>query len=238
MLRLALLCVAVACASAMVCPQNACQTVRCAAVTAESCVGGTIKPNGGYCGCCDLCVNQLAEGDSCMSTLFLGVPPTSECGEGLTCDFQTHRCRQQAAVNSRRQLQTATCAERRQQILSAQTNGLPLLGQFVPKCDTDGTYSSRQCHGSMCFCVDPSGAKIQGYEAIIGEAANMDCQCARDQHAYMQSGLIGKMFYCTQSGSYQRYACTGSVCYCADNLGAQQAGSPTVSIGNLGSLKC
>ena len=63
-------------------------------------------------------------------------------------------------------------------------------------------------------------------------------ECARDQQTYMQSGLIGKLFTCTTSGSYQRYQCSGSVCFCADNQGNMRAGSPTVSIGNIGSLQC
>jgi hypothetical protein len=54
----------------------------------------------------------------------------------------------------------------------------------------------------------------------------------------MQSGLIGKMFYCTNDGSYQRYACTGSVCFCADSNGNMMTNSPTVNIGNIGTLQC
>lgn len=236
MLRLVLLSLAVACASAIVCLPDTCSTVRCAAVTEETCVGGTIKRNGGYCGCCDLCVTMLAEGDRCFSSMLLGVPPSSQCREGLICDPESHTCQQAPILAGRRQ--AVSCTDRLQQIRTAQNNGLPLLGQFIPSCDQDGSYSARQCHGSVCFCVDPKGVKISGYEANIGEAANMDCKCARDQYAYLQTGLIGKLFYCTNSGSYQRYACSGSVCYCADELGAMKTGSPTVNIGKIGDLNC
>jgi hypothetical protein len=58
MLKFLCLSVLVAAAHAIVCPPNACQMVRCAAVTAESC-GGTIKTNGGFCGCCDACITEL-----------------------------------------------------------------------------------------------------------------------------------------------------------------------------------
>eukprot|EP00745_Piridium_sociabile_P007692 TRINITY_DN15138_c0_g1_i1.p1 TRINITY_DN15138_c0_g1~~TRINITY_DN15138_c0_g1_i1.p1 ORF type:complete len:232 (-),score=35.17 TRINITY_DN15138_c0_g1_i1:292-987(-) len=231
MLRLVLLSVAVACASAIVCMPDTCSRVRCAAVTAESCVGGTIKRNGGFCGCCDLCVTQLAEGDRCISYMPVGVPATTECQEGLICDPHTYTCQPTAR-------QTLSCAERLQQIHAAQTNGLPLLGQFIPVCEADGTYFARQCHGSMCYCVDFKGAKITGYGANIREAANVGCKCARDQHAYMQTRRIGKMFSCTRTGNYQRYACSGSVCYCADELGAMKDGSATVNIGSLENLNC
>ena len=31
-----------------------------------------------------------------------------------------------------------------------------LIGAYIPQCETDGTFSSIQCHGStgMCWCVD------------------------------------------------------------------------------------
>ncbi|KAL8579825.1 hypothetical protein ACOMHN_048102 [Nucella lapillus] len=235
MLRLVVLFVAVACANAFVCLPDACNGVQCAAMTAENCLGGTIMKNGGYCGCCDVCVHPLAEGDKCYSSLLLGVPSQVQCGEGLVCDPHTITCQKARGVNRR---QRQTCAERVTAIEAAKSNGMPLLGQFIPTCETDGSYFARQCHGSVCYCVDPQGVQISGYQSPISQAANMDCQCARDQSAYMKTRLIGKLFFCTASGSYQRYDCTGSVCYCVDNLGAQKAGSQTVNIADIGSLQC
>ena len=40
------------------CPQNACMLVRCAAVTETNCLG-RISKNGGYCGCCDACIQHI-----------------------------------------------------------------------------------------------------------------------------------------------------------------------------------
>jgi len=234
MLRLIILSLAAACTAAMVCPQDICMRVRCAGVTAENCVGGSIVKSGGYCGCCDSCVQSLAEGDACVSMVFLGVAPSAQCATGLTCDPATATCK--SPIVTKRQV--ATCAERVQQMQLAGANGLPLLGQAIPKCEADGSYSARQCLGSVCSCVDPQGSIIPNYSASIGSAASMDCSCARDQYAYMQTGLIGKMFSCTPAGSYQRYACQGSVCFCADTLGNMQSGSPSVNIGNIGSLQC
>lgn len=239
MLRFVLLSLAVACTNAIVCMPDMCQTVRCAAVTAENCVGGNIVPNGGFCGCCDACVIQLAEGDKCFGDLLMGVPSHSHCGDGLYCDPNTLTCAR-AVAKKQVLLQTQTavsCAQRLLEIQQAQQNGMPLLGQFIPQCDVDGSYSARQCHGSECYCVDPTGHKIQGYTGSIGDAT-MDCKCARDLYQYMQSGLIGKLFNCASNGSYQRYACSGSVCFCADSNGNLKLGSPTVNIGNIGSLQC
>ena len=44
------------------CPDNACDNVKCdSMLTAESCNnnGGLLKAKGGFCQCCDICVQQL-----------------------------------------------------------------------------------------------------------------------------------------------------------------------------------
>merc|ERR1719495_1081984 len=94
-----------------------------------------------------------------------------------------------------------TCLELKNQLEASE----PLLGAFKPACDADGTYSAVQCHGSVCYCADKLGNKIQHYSDNISKSASMNCKCARDQDAYMKTGLIGKMFYCTPSGNYQNY---------------------------------
>jgi len=233
MLPVVLIALTLTAAQAFVCPPDFCSRVRCAAVTAESCVGGSIVRNGGTCGCCDTCVQQLGEGESCVSSVLLGVAPSATCATGLTCDPTTLTCqRPKDFVVSRRQ--TQTCAE-----LLAQSNSQHLLGRFTPRCEADGSYSAVQCHGSVCYCADQTtGDKILDYQASIGQSSTMDCRCARDQAAYMKTGLIGKLFYCTDNGSYRKYRCSGSVCFCSDELGNMKTGSQTVNIGHLQDLHC
>ncbi|GFY60245.1 uncharacterized protein TNIN_500031 [Trichonephila inaurata madagascariensis] len=38
-----------------------------------------------------------------------------------------------------------------------------LIGVFVPQCETDGTFSKRQCIGSVgvCFCVNPMTGNLK-----------------------------------------------------------------------------
>ena len=36
------------------------------------------------------------------------------------------------------------------------------LGVFVPKCRPDGGYDEKQCHGSICFCMDQEGREMSG----------------------------------------------------------------------------
>ncbi|CAL1541712.1 unnamed protein product [Lymnaea stagnalis] len=76
---------------AIVCLPNACDTVRCAAVTSENC-NGKIVSRGGFCGCCDSCVTELGANESCMTTLLLGVPATTSCQDGYFCERSSMTC--------------------------------------------------------------------------------------------------------------------------------------------------
>ncbi|GFQ94414.1 uncharacterized protein TNCT_239571 [Trichonephila clavata] len=39
-----------------------------------------------------------------------------------------------------------------------------LIGNFIPQCETDGTYKKRQCNGSTgyCYCVNPMTGEKKG----------------------------------------------------------------------------
>ncbi|PVD37347.1 hypothetical protein C0Q70_04346 [Pomacea canaliculata] len=158
LVNILVLSLAVTLTHAIACTPGVCSLVRCAAVTEDNC-DGRVARNGGFCGCCDLCVRQLNKGESCIEAFLLGLsmPASSECGAGLTYP--------------------QTCQERLQQLQS----GVHLLGQFLPTCAQDGTYAARQCHGSVCYCVDPSGVKIADYSASIGQSADMNCHGAHRQ---------------------------------------------------------
>ena len=51
----------------------------------------------------------------------------------------------------------------------------PMLGYFVPECDEDGNFKSKQYHGSSghSFCLDLDGNKIDGSDAWPGQ--ELDC---------------------------------------------------------------
>ena len=42
----------------------------------------------------------------------------------------------------------------------------PLIGAFMPECETDGSFKEVQCHGSTgyCWCVDKEGNKREETE--------------------------------------------------------------------------
>jgi len=178
------------------CPSNYCDNVLCSAPA--NCENGLIKEGSSFCGCCSTCITQLAEGDSCASNFLLGVPSTTECGEGLECSRSTWKCVQK----SRTKRATGPCSTRLAEIEASKANGIPLIGVDEPKCDADGNYGAVQCLGSVCYCVDMAGNEISGYQSSIANLASMNCQCARDLAAYMATGMVGKLFNCDITGNY------------------------------------
>jgi len=219
--------------AAVLCPDNACDNVKCeTSLTAESCSnnGGLLKVKAGFCGCCDMCVQQLGEGDDCSSSMLIGVPATSECtGKDLYCDFKSRTCTK------------PTCAMKKKE-LEDYVAKLPMrpLGLTIPECAADGSYAGKQCSGSQCYCVDDKGTNI-GFEHNKWETDDkVLCQCARDRTAYFARGIIGRLFHCTDMGDYHTVQCNGSVCFCADRktgkmLDSQNGG---IHISAKDKLKC
>ncbi|CAC5405782.1 unnamed protein product [Mytilus coruscus] len=109
-------------------------------------------------------------------------------------------------------------------------------GRRIPVCDSAGNYAPKQCSGSQCYCVLKNGTIISGFSVNRWEADNQTCYCAREQAEYKATGLIGKMFRCTNDGSYDPIQCTGSQCYCADQHGKQIGKS--VHLTQMNSLNC
>jgi hypothetical protein len=50
------------------------------------------------------------------------------------------------------------------QLELSQVSASTRMGQFRPSCEADGSYSSKQCHGSTgyCWCVDSEGEEVKG----------------------------------------------------------------------------
>ncbi|XP_071100899.1 saxiphilin-like [Haliotis cracherodii] len=219
-------------AEAIVCAPDMCKGVDCPDVTG---CNGKVKANGGFCGCCDSCVNLLGENDKCSFSFLLGVPSSAECGVGLHCSVVTRTCVKMA----KRQVALGPCALKQQQLQQGQSAGLPLLGVQSLKCNQDGSYNPVQCLGSGCYCVDSAGVEIAGYRTSIGatDYSTKNCQCARDKEQFSKTGALGQTFDCESNGNYQQYKCEGSVCFCTDDNG-KMIGTQKVSIGLLSTLKC
>lgn len=71
--------------SLIACSPDYCKNVTCTPVDPEQC-DGEVKVKGSVCGCCDLCVVELEEGDPCVMQVGMGGPPPKvKCGPGLRC---------------------------------------------------------------------------------------------------------------------------------------------------------
>ncbi|XP_048238375.1 equistatin-like isoform X5 [Haliotis rufescens] len=127
------------------------------------------------------------------------------------------------------------CALRHHEYLDKEQH---LLGSSEPLCETDGTFKAKQCRGSGCYCVDTDGNDLGYFTNYAAGTDNMDCTCARDKAAYLKTGLIGKLFFCDNKGSYNKKQCTGSVCFCTDNNGKMLSNGQTVNIGEMDKLQC
>ncbi|XP_019635444.1 PREDICTED: kielin/chordin-like protein [Branchiostoma belcheri] len=74
----------------------------------------------------------------------------------------------------------APCHEARSNL---QRPGLrPLLGAFKPRCMDDGFFETKQCQGSMCWCVDKCGHEVPNTR---GHLKDVVCdQCPDNQRAF------------------------------------------------------
>ncbi|OQV21827.1 putative Equistatin [Hypsibius exemplaris] len=107
----------------------------------------------------------------------------------------------------------------RSHLASVEQQGL--LGAWRPRCEADGSYSSRQVHAStgMAFCVDPAGV------TILAPAHNIRaCECPRQRarllHTTSQIALGQFLPRCETDGTFsalQIHASTGyAKCFTED----------------------
>eukprot|EP00746_Dinoflagellata_sp_MGD_P139835 gnl/MRDRNA2_/MRDRNA2_73207_c0_seq1.p1 gnl/MRDRNA2_/MRDRNA2_73207_c0~~gnl/MRDRNA2_/MRDRNA2_73207_c0_seq1.p1 ORF type:complete len:602 (+),score=64.01 gnl/MRDRNA2_/MRDRNA2_73207_c0_seq1:245-1807(+) len=128
-----------------------------------------------------------------------------------------------------------------------------LLGIFVPSCEDDGTYSSRQCHGSLglCWCVDESGKSLPRTESRPGPEQDFcdverrhfakRANCEDEKKIAEHSGLIGVYVpQCKKDGNYSPRQCHGSTgaCWCVDPDGHKVEGTYDPATGPQSDEEC
>jgi len=120
------------------------------------------------------------------------------------------------------------------QMKQHQASFFALLGLFSPSCEQDGSYSSKQCHGSSghCWCVRRDGTEIEGSRrAPADNASDLDCSaippltaCEQERVQVLGSGLLGSFApVCEKDGSYAAKQCHASTgdCWCVDSNGVE-----------------
>ncbi|XP_073725332.1 nidogen-2 isoform X5 [Misgurnus anguillicaudatus] len=137
-----------------------------------------------------------------------------------------------------------TQCEHHRDSVKSETEGVPLVGAFIPQCDDEGQYTPLQCHGSTghCWCVDSTGQEREGTRTPPGSPQrNCDepvqpirpktqCEHHRDSVQGGTGGVPGAFVpQCDDEGQYRPLQCHGSTghCWCVDTTGQERAGTRT-----------
>ncbi|XP_035984365.1 nidogen-2 isoform X2 [Fundulus heteroclitus] len=136
------------------------------------------------------------------------------------------------------------CEEQRDRAQANIQEQYPSAGVFVPRCDAEGQYLPRQCHGSTghCWCVDSSGQERAGTRTPPG-ATPVDCKkpasnnrqesvCERWRASLIEhyGGKPDPNQYlpqCEPDGEFSPVQCYGesSYCWCVDQDGREVPGT-------------
>ncbi|XP_056419511.1 saxiphilin-like [Hyla sarda] len=129
------------------------------------------------------------------------------------------------------------CLRHRQRALGGGKR--PMMGAFVPKCDDDGEYVPKQCHGSTghCWCVNKDGEEIEGSRAgpgkgpvICEDEADNPCLKERQKILGEKTPSVGRFVpQCDEKGNFSPQQCHGSTgyCWCVNVNGEEIAGTKT-----------
>ncbi|XP_049319659.1 nidogen-2 isoform X4 [Astyanax mexicanus] len=136
-----------------------------------------------------------------------------------------------------------TQCEQHRDSLQRGSDGLTLVGAYVPQCDEQGQYRPQQCHGSTghCWCVDSRGQERQGTRTPPGsprfncdapERPKTQCEQHRDSLQRGSDGLTLEGAFvpeCDEQGQYRPQQCHGSTghCWCVDSRGQERQGTRT-----------
>ncbi|XP_068612657.1 nidogen-2 [Brachionichthys hirsutus] len=139
------------------------------------------------------------------------------------------------------------CEHHRDSIQTTGPEGYPVPGVYVPQCDADGQYTTKQCHGSTghCWCVDSRGQERAGTRTPPG-AAHKDCDqpvpvaptqrpesvCERWRTSLVEhyGGKPAPQQYlpqCEPDGEFNPVQCYGETtyCWCVDRDGREVPGT-------------
>ncbi|XP_049919102.1 nidogen-2 isoform X12 [Epinephelus moara] len=139
------------------------------------------------------------------------------------------------------------CEHHRDRAQTTSPEGYPRVGAYVPRCDDDGQYLPRQCHGSTghCWCVDSNGQERTGTRTPPG-APRVDCDkpvpvaptqrpesvCERWRTSLIEhyGGKPDSQQYvpqCEPDGQFSPVQCYGETtyCWCVDQDGREVPGT-------------
>ncbi|XP_068165011.1 nidogen-2 [Antennarius striatus] len=139
------------------------------------------------------------------------------------------------------------CEHHRDSVQTTSPEGYPIRGAYVPQCDAEGQYRTKQCHGSTgyCWCVDSRGQERAGTRTPPG-APPVDCDqpvpvaptqrpesvCERWRTSLIEhyGGKPEPQQYlpqCEPDGEFSPVQCYGETtyCWCVDQDGREVPGT-------------
>ncbi|XP_059183657.1 nidogen-2 [Centropristis striata] len=141
------------------------------------------------------------------------------------------------------------CEHHRDSVQTTSPEGYPILGAFVPQCDSNGQYIPLQCHGSSghCWCVDVRGEERTGTRTPPGttptdcskpdepQRVKTHCEHRRDSvqttspEGYPLLGVYVPQ--CEDNGEYTALQCYSSTghCWCVDERGEEREGTRSLA---------
>ncbi|XP_050296801.1 uncharacterized protein LOC126736466 [Anthonomus grandis grandis] len=175
------------------------------------------------CNCCEYCLQNLAQGDTCS----VGDPSqnkfTSICGPGLACLVSS-----ESSSDGTCQPMSTSCAKEQQSYDIRRKNGYLGTMETRALCDEDGFYGKYKCiPGQSCYCLHSNGSRIFGEKNYNTLNDYMSCACSRAYYDAVDT--IGRELYphehfkCNSDGSFASLQCINEECLCVDS----QDGAPT-----------
>ncbi|KAK5891419.1 hypothetical protein CgunFtcFv8_018674 [Champsocephalus gunnari] len=113
------------------------------------------------------------------------------------------------------------CEQHKDSVPTHGPEGYPLLGVYVPQCDSTGQYTSQQCH-------DSTGYYQMSQSALRLTVSTTETVCRPPvRRGYPVVGAYVPQ--CDDNGQYISQQCHGSTghCWCVDNRGQERAGTRT-----------
>jgi len=112
-----------------------------------------------------------------------------------------------------------------------------IIAPYIPQCEADGSYSPKQCHGSIgsCWCVNENGVEIEGTRQGPTVTTELTCGTVKLTPCQSQVAIFAANTYiiapyipqCEVDGSFspkQCYDFTAS-CWCVDKDGVEIEGT-------------
>lgn len=115
-----------------------------------------------------------------------------------------------------------------------------MIGEYIPQCESDGSYAALQCHGSTgyCWCVDRDGNEIVGSRKQPGDMPA--CSVYTVGLCELQLSQAGRGYgafrpQCEDDGSFSAMQCHGSTgyCWCVDTNTGIEVNGTRVGPGNM-----